>query len=94
MIKIHIRRTVTGENEKQLISLIHQLRTTIVGRPGYLSSETLKRVDSPGEILVVSKWQSDFYWKQWFESPERTELQKRIDELIETHTLYEIYEYE
>jgi heme-degrading monooxygenase HmoA len=94
MIKIHIRRSVTDENEKELISLIHQLRTTIVGRPGYLSSETLKRVDLSGEILVVSKWQSNFYWKQWYDSRERTKIQEKIDELLGAQTQYEIYEYE
>ena len=94
MIKIHIRRNVTDENEKELISLIHQLRMTIVGRPGYLSSETLKRVDSSGEILVVSKWQSHFYWKQWYDSRERTMIQEKIDELLGAQTQYEIYEYE
>jgi hypothetical protein len=38
--------------------LINQMRTTIVSNPGYVSGETLTRIDQPGEILVVSKWQS------------------------------------
>ena len=61
MIKVHIRRHVSDEHHDALISLINQLRSTIVGHPGYLSSETLKRIDAPSEILVVSKWQSHFY---------------------------------
>jgi heme-degrading monooxygenase HmoA len=93
MIKIHIRRSVTDENKGTLMALIRQLRSTIVGQPGYLSSETLKRVDKPGEILVVSKWQSDFYWKQWYDSPMRSEIQAKIDDLLGTETLYEIYEF-
>ena len=94
MIKIHIRRRVSEDNQNNLLSLINQLRATIVGHPGYLSSETLKRIDQPGEILVVSKWQSRYYWKQWYESRERTEIQNEIDRLPETQTQYEIYEYE
>jgi heme-degrading monooxygenase HmoA len=94
MIKIHIRRSVTAENKAALMALIRQLRSTIVGQPGYLSSETLNRVDAPDEILVVSKWQSDFYWKQWYDSPARSEIQARIDELLGTRTQYEIYEFE
>jgi quinol monooxygenase YgiN len=94
MVKIHIRRSVTDENKKALMILIRQLRSTIVGQPGYLSSETLTRVDTPGEILVVSKWQSDFYWKQWYDSPMRSEIQAKIDDLLGTETLYEIYEFE
>lgn len=94
MIKIHIRRRVSESKQEQLMSLIQQLRTTIIGQPGYLSSETLKRVDTPGEILVVSKWQSHFFWKQWYDSAERSEIQNKIDDLLEAETHYEIYEYE
>lgn len=94
MIRIHIRRQVSEENRAALMPLINQLRATIVGHPGYLSSETLRRIDRPGEILVVSKWQSDFYWKQWYESPERKEIQGRIDDQLAVKTQYEVYHYE
>ena len=56
--------------------------------------ETLKRLDKPGESLVVTKWQSVFYWEQWFESKERSEIQEKIDQLLPEETLYEIYEYD
>jgi heme-degrading monooxygenase HmoA len=94
MIRVHIRRSTTEKNREELVVLINHLRSAIVGQPGYLSSETLKRVDNAGEILVVSKWQSHFYWQQWFESRERTEIQTLIDELVGDETIYEIYEYE
>ena len=94
MIKVHIRRHVAPEHQKTVMALINQLRATIVGHPGYLSSETLKRIDSPGEILVVSKWQSPFYWKQWYASQERRAIQREIDRLLEAQTQYEIFEYE
>ncbi|HSO20091.1 MAG TPA: antibiotic biosynthesis monooxygenase family protein [Desulfosarcina sp.] len=93
MIKVHIRRQVTEENQQAVMELVTQLRATITGHPGYLSSETLKRVDPPGEILVVSKWKSLFYWRQWFESRERVNLQDRIEALLQSKTQYEIYEY-
>jgi heme-degrading monooxygenase HmoA len=54
----------------------------------------LKRLDKPGESLVVTKWQSVFYWEQWFESKERSEIQEKIDQLLPEETLYEIYEYD
>jgi heme-degrading monooxygenase HmoA len=94
MIKVLIRREVPKENQKAVMVLINELRATIVGHPGYLSSETLKRVDPPGEILVISKWQSDFYWKQWYASQERKDIQSRIDELMAAQTRYDIYEYD
>ncbi len=94
MIKVLIRRHVSDDRREALLSLINQLRTTIIGQPGYLSSETLKRVDEPGEILVISKWQSHFYWRQWYESDDRARIQHQIDHLPEMQTQYEIYEYE
>ncbi len=94
MIRIHIRRHVSEDNQQALMALINQMRSAIVGNPGYVSGETLKRIDQPGEILVVSKWQSHFYWKQWHESSERAALQADIDKLMGEQTQYEIYEYE
>jgi antibiotic biosynthesis monooxygenase (ABM) superfamily enzyme len=99
MIRIHIRRRVSEDNQQALMALINQMRSAIVGNPGYVSGETLKRIDQSGEnlageILVVSKWQSHFYWKQWHESVERAALQADIDQLLGEQTQYEIYEYE
>ncbi|WP_372683679.1 antibiotic biosynthesis monooxygenase [Desulfosarcina sp.] len=94
MIRIHIRRRVSEDKEEALMTLINQMRSTIVGSPGYVSGETLKRIDQPGEVLVISKWQSQFYWKQWHASRERAALQADIDQLLGDETQYEIYEYE
>jgi heme-degrading monooxygenase HmoA len=94
MIKIHIRRIVPQDKHEDLRTLINQLRSVTMGTPGYVAGETLTRVDKPGESLVVTKWQSLFYWNQWFESKERTEIQFRIDQLLGEETRYEIYEYE
>jgi len=94
MIRIHIRRRVSEDNQQALMTLVNQMRSAIVGNPGYVSGETLKRTDQPGEILVVSKWQSHFYWKQWHASREREALQADIDGLLGEQTQYEIYEYE
>jgi hypothetical protein len=51
-------------------------------------------VDKPGESMVVTKWQSDFYWNQWLQSAERTRIQDKIDQLLGQETQYEIYEYD
>ncbi|WP_419660757.1 hypothetical protein Dvar_11630 [Desulfosarcina variabilis str. Montpellier] len=94
MIKVLIRRKVPDDQHDALIALINQLRSAIIGQTGYLSSETLKRIDAPGEILVISKWQSHFYWNAWYESDARTQIQEKIDQLQNSQTQYEIYEYE
>ena len=64
MIKIHIKRKVPPEKVQGLRVLINQLRALTMGQPGYIAGETLKRVDKPGESLIIAKWQSIDFW-QW-----------------------------
>ena len=94
MIKIHIKRYVPDDKEEALTMLINELRNSTMGQPGYVSGETLNRVDQPGEKLVVSKWQSLNYWNRWYENKGRIEVQEKIDQLLGEKTQYEIYEYE
>ncbi len=94
MIKIHIKRKVPEDKKEDLRLLINQLRSMTMGKPGYITGETLKRLDKPGESLVATKWQSVDYWNQWFQSKERSEIQNKIDQLLREETQYEIYEYD
>ena len=94
MIRIHIRRNVPQDKADDLKLLINQLRGVTMGTPGYIAGETLKRVDIPDESLVVTKWQSEFYWNQWLDSKERAAIQEKIDQLLGSETQYEIYEYD
>jgi heme-degrading monooxygenase HmoA len=94
MIKIHIKRKVPEDKQEELKLLINQLRSITMGHPGYIAGETLKRLDKPGESLVVTKWQSIDYWNQWFQSKKRSEIQNKIDQLLAEETQYEIYEFD
>ena len=94
MIKVHIKRKVPPEKIEDLRALINQLRSMTMGQPGYIAGETLQRLDQPNESLVVSKWQSINYWRQWLNSEERAEIQAKIDLLLGEETRYEIYEFD
>lgn len=94
MIKVYIKRKVPQDKLEDLRVLINQLRAVTMGQPGYIAGETLKRVDKPGESLVVAKWQSVDYWKRWLQSKERMEIEGKIDQLLGEETQYEIYEYD
>jgi heme-degrading monooxygenase HmoA len=94
MIRIHIRRKVPEDTADDLKLLINRLRGVTMGTPGYIAGETLKRIDKPGESLVVTKWQSEFYWEQWLQSKERSAIQDKIDRLLGSATQYEIYDYD
>ena len=94
MIRIHVRRNIPEDKKEDVMRLIIKLRSMSTGKTGYISGETLKRLDKSGESLVVTKWQSIHYWNQWFQSEERSEIQSKIDQLLGKETQYEIYEYD
>jgi heme-degrading monooxygenase HmoA len=93
-VKIMIKRKVPEDKSQKLNVLLKQLRTLTTNRNGYISGETLKRFDKPGENLVISTWQSFDDWREWVLSKERIDLQNQIDELLGAETEYEIYTYD
>ncbi len=90
-VKILIKRFVPENKENEVAVLLRLLRERTTSQPGYISGETLKRIDKPGENLVISTWQSVDDWRTWVLSEERTKIQEKIDVLLGDDTEYEIY---
>ncbi len=90
-VKIVIKRMVTKNKESSLLPLIKALRIATTKQNGYISGETLQRIDKPGETVVVSTWESAADWNRWIENPERIQLQKKIDALLGKETEYQMY---
>ena len=90
-VKIIIKRRVSGVQSAQLTPFLKKLRNLAMNQPGYITGETLKRIDSPGQNLVISTWESIEAWQQWVANPERVPVQANIDVLISAPTTYEIY---
>ena len=92
-VKIFIRRVIAEEKIRFLLPLFRRLRNLATNQPGYISGETLKKIDSPGKYLVISTWQSLDDWREWVVSRERIEVQREIDARLDEDTIYEIYQY-
>ena len=90
-VKIIIKRKVPKHMEKELLPLIKELRILTTKQEGYISGETLDRVDKPGQSLVISTWQSIEDWTNWVNSSERKAIQDNIDTLLGEKTEYELY---
>jgi heme-degrading monooxygenase HmoA len=90
-VKIIIKRKVPENTIQVLLPLLNQLRKLAMNEKGYISGETLKRVDRPGESMVISTWQSIEAWRAWLLKQERIDMQNKIDELLGEATQYEIY---
>jgi heme-degrading monooxygenase HmoA len=92
-VKVLIKRTVPANVAGDLLPLLKELRTRATNQRGYISGETLRRLDKPDEFLVISTWESADDWKKWITSQERNEVQGKIDSLLGGTTEYEIYHY-
>jgi heme-degrading monooxygenase HmoA len=92
-VKIFIRRVIAEKRINDLLPLFRRLRNLATNQPGYISGETLKKIDSPGKYLVISTWQSLDEWREWVVSRERIEVQNEIDARLNDETFYEIYQY-
>ncbi len=90
-VKIVIKRIVPKNKESSLLPLIKALRIATTRQDGYISGETLQRIDKPGETVVVSTWESAADWKRWVKNPERIQLQEKIDALLGKETEYKMY---
>ena len=93
-IRVLMKRPVSAVEKEDLRVLTDRLRVLAMGQEGYISGETLMRIDQPGVSLVISKWKSLAAWNRWFEMPERESVQRQIDELLGVETEYEIYDFD
>ena len=91
-VKIFIKRTVPEGKIPELTVLLKRLRSVTLMQPGYISGQTLKRLDQPGDSMVISTWRSIEDWNDWVKNNKRIAIQKEIDDLLGSETEYEIYE--
>jgi len=90
-VKILIKRSIGQEVAPVVRPLIVELRAHAMRQPGYISGETLKCIDRPGEYLVISTWQSLDEWHKWLDSQERKILEDKIDSITGKSTEYNAY---
>ncbi len=90
-VKIIIKRRVTAENVLELTGLLKKLRSLTITQPGYISGETLKRLDKDDECLVISTWNSVEEWNNWVGNEQRIAVQTEIDRLLGQDTEYAVY---
>ena len=91
-IEVFIQRKIKqGPQARNVVPLILQLRALATFQPGYISGETFFNLDNPEDCLVVSRWETREDWETWLQSEERSEIQKKIEDLTEEQTEYTIY---
>jgi heme-degrading monooxygenase HmoA len=93
-IQVLIKRKFVKKKAEAISPLMVKLRSLAQSQPGYISSESLKCIDPPGEdeYLIRSTWNSLEEWKRWLNSEERGALQRKIDVISGEETQYCVYE--
>ncbi|BDD89467.1 antibiotic biosynthesis monooxygenase family protein [Desulfofustis limnaeus] len=91
-VRIFIKRSVPDDKIAELSVLLKRLRSVTLTQPGYISGQTLKRLDQPGRCLVISTWRSAEDWYDWLANDKRIVIQNEIDALLGTPSEYSIYE--
>ncbi len=91
-VKIFIKRKVSANDILELTSLLKKLRALTLSQSGYIYGETLRRIDSENECLVISTWRSLDDWNSWLHNEQRMHIQDEIDALLGEKTEYSVYE--
>jgi quinol monooxygenase YgiN len=83
MVRVIIERRPKQGKEREMLTLLHELRRQGLSRSGYISGETMMGHDDPSLWVVIAAWLSAEHWQAWVNSPERKELITKIEPLLD-----------
>ena len=89
--KILIKRKFNKGKKREIIALLKELRAMALQQPGYISSETMQRLEDPSQITVVSMWKDIEAWETWKNSESRLANENEVRDLLVGQTEYEHY---
>jgi heme-degrading monooxygenase HmoA len=92
-VKVIIDRKVKKGKEPEFSELLKQLRSKAIGLKGYVSGETLRALSDRHNYIVVGTWQNVDDWRNWEKSPERKQIQRRIEAIMARPTQTKVYVY-
>lgn len=90
-VHVVIKRRFRMNQSEKLISLLKELNNRAKVQPGYVSTNILQSTEDLGDYLVVSEWDTEEDWKNWFLNPQRKEIQDEVDSMIGERTFYEVF---
>ena len=90
-VKILIKRKFKEGNLKPAARLLINHRNGAMQQPGYISSETMQRLEDPNQVTVISMWQDIEAWEAWKNSETRKANESEFGDLLAGQTEYEHY---
>ncbi len=92
-VKVIIERRVPKGKDTDLANLMRDLRAKAMFARGYISGETLRAHDDSTLYVVISTWKSLEDWKAWEASPERKQIQAKIDTILTQSAQHRIFDF-
>ena len=90
-VKIFIKRKFKDGNMRAASRLLINNRKGAMQQPGYISSETMQRLEDPNQITVTSMWQDINSWETWKNSEARVANENEVKNVLAEPTEYEYY---
>ena len=90
-VKILIKRKFKDGNLRMAARLLINNRNGAMQQPGYISSETMQRLEDPFQITVVSMWKDIEAWETWKNSESRLANEDEVKDYLVGQTEYEHY---
>ena len=90
-VKILIKRKFKDGNLRAASRLLINNRKGAMQQPGYISSETMQRLENPNQITVTSMWQDINSWETWKNSEARVANENEVKNVLAEPTEYEYY---
>jgi heme-degrading monooxygenase HmoA len=90
-VKILIKRKFKDGNLRAAARLLINHRNGAMEQSGYISSETMQRLEDPNQITVVSMWKDIEAWEAWKNSKTRLANENEARHLLVGQTEYEHY---
>jgi len=90
-VHVVIKRRLKMNHPETIIPLLKELNDRVQKQLGYISTNTLQSTEDLGAYMVISVWETEDDWKNWFLNTERKDIQDRIDSLIGERTFYEVF---
>jgi heme-degrading monooxygenase HmoA len=93
MIRVIIERKIKPGKESVMWNILHDLRTKVLGRKGYVSGETLLGHDDRSLWVVIGTWVNAEYWQEWFNSSERQTIENQEKALLANAVKITIFDF-
>jgi heme-degrading monooxygenase HmoA len=90
-VHVVIKRRLKMNQPETIIPLLKELNDRAQKQQGYISTHTLQSTEDLGAYMVISVWETEDDWKNWFLDTERKDIQDKIDSLIGERTFYEVF---